>query len=1346
MQLDNKAIILVLLLFSIIVLLFIPGIPSLPYNECMWYTENTDLNCQLAQAGDYNGLLTAWVGNKITAINIFDANVIDVNGQFLQIHQPLPPNEGQHVLHNAPVFEGGSVTVGNVTDLNMYLTNIGVGTWTPNSPPYTSAVQVFAYKDFPNGDRIYSSSGAGASLLGCEFNYCDFGLDWNLVPEASGYVVIFYSEDPNIPNGPTNYDHHQDNYSSNTMTWYYNANQAGAVTSPTSIDLSLIGTKGIIANKLYTNQLEIADGTTTNRGGLAGGVVTQSGYTGLIKSEASSIAYGKVTANSINSDITASGDGSVSVGYVNNGSIYNQAQGTFAGGYVDGGRIISSTPGNFVWGKTSGTNSELGSSGGGGSFVLGNVQNSGGGVGYVYSNGQSAFNVSYLVQNSTNNSQNNSSGYASVLIGYNENGTMTSGGKASFVGGKVGQNGQLVGNADASFMWASAYGNQGNGTYSTITNSSENALTFGKAQANNNNISINNNGGMAYFNVTDGGFNVGDTAFGFGKVYGSSGQNPYLNATGIASLTFGNVYAQNRSSYISTSSGQGALGFGYASDGGISSTSNGSFGGGYANGSTNYDAQIYSQSNGSFAHGSVIAQSNNATISANGTGAMATGSAYNGYISSSGTGSIAHGNSYFGQITSNSNGSLAGGYANGDSSHFPNIGATNNGAIAWGQSDYYNNSSGSISASSPGAVALGYAQGGNIQAQASGSFAGGKTEYNNSHNSEIISNQTGAFSWGRAASYNQDSSIRSSDNGAVAFGYAEDGQIYSGYPGSLAIGHAQGNSNYSAYIQSQGSGAFAHGHVNPSNDRAGYIQTQNLGATASGYVYGGTIRGSGYGSFANGAVQSNDATNIAEIIASQNGAFANGYAYANSGGVGLAAIYANGQGSVALGYAQDHVSQATGLASFVMGQNVQANADHVYVFGKDVNTSNYRSFLVGWDRNIFWIDEYGAHVDGKLSVSGSIDPTDLHLTPQSTVPPAAVGKMYTDDGSNGVAGHLYYSIDGSSYFDLVSGSQTPWLSDINGNDFNLFNVNDVNVNGDLWFKPIDGIEHSVGLLNIDGNITGMNLFMNDSDPNHETLRLFVNNNKVFEAGGGQVCIYDLHNNCIFNATDGIVSDTFGDSIATVNTNGWQLGSQPSHDYGIFKDGVGGRSEYTFNTDGDTGANDFLRMSVGGITKLLSFDNNTEIFGNWISDSNISVADARFDSSWNGDFNVPTKNAVYDKISTLAGDVNSNNMTNKTGSESVITTFTPSDLNHTYLVGGYANIAAISAGTLTQTVTFIDELGNFRTITSTGITTIGFTSFTPATIRVTPGGTITVNQTFVGVSINYDAGAFTQKIS
>lgn len=111
-------------------------------------------------------------------------------------------------------------------------------------------------------------------------------------------------------------------------------------------------------------------------------------------------------------------------------------------------------------------------------------------------------------------------------------------------------------------------------------------------------------------------------------------------------------------------------------------------------------------------------------------------------------------------------------------------------------------------------------------------------------------------------------------------------------------------------------------------------------------------------------------------------------------------------------------------------------------------------------------------------------------------------------------------------------------------------------------------------------------------------------------------------------------------------------------------------------------------------------------------------------------------------------VASGDLTAKTVTQSSVTTYTtPNDsTTHSFRVGAYTAITAISAGTLTITVTFTDENNTGRTVTyfpmgltSAGLTGTGFTAFEPVNIRCKANTAITLVATFAGVSITFDVG-------
>ncbi len=87
----------------------------------------------------------------------------------------------------------------------------------------------------------------------------------------------------------------------------------------------------------------------------------------------------------------------------------------------------------------------------------------------------------------------------------------------------------------------------------------------------------------------------------------------------------------------------------------------------------------------------------------------------------------------------------------------------------------------------------------------------------------------------------------------------------------------------------------------------------------------------------------------------------------------------------------------------------------------------------------------------------------------------------------------------------------------------------------------------------------------------------------------------------------------------------------------------------------------------------------------------------------------------------------------------VATVTPS-ANTTYNISSYLNVTAITAGTLTVSITFTDVNSVPQTITQTGITVTGYDSLPVQTVRAKSGSAVTVVSTFAGVSTTYDVGA------
>lgn len=117
-------------------------------------------------------------------------------------------------------------------------------------------------------------------------------------------------------------------------------------------------------------------------------------------------------------------------------------------------------------------------------------------------------------------------------------------------------------------------------------------------------------------------------------------------------------------------------------------------------------------------------------------------------------------------------------------------------------------------------------------------------------------------------------------------------------------------------------------------------------------------------------------------------------------------------------------------------------------------------------------------------------------------------------------------------------------------------------------------------------------------------------------------------------------------------------------------------------------------------------------------------------------------------------VASGNLLAQTATTSSVAIYTtPNDSTvHSFRIGAYTAITAISAGTLTITATFTDQNNTSQTVTyfpmgltSAGLTTTGFTPFETANIRCKPNTAITIVATFTGVSITYDVGGIIESL-
>lgn len=187
--------------------------------------------------------------------------------------------------------------------------------------------------------------------------------------------------------------------------------------------------------------------------------------------------------------------------------------------------------------------------------------------------------------------------------------------------------------------------------------------------------------------------------------------------------------------------------------------------------------------------------------------------------------------------------------------------------------------------------------------------------------------------------------------------------------GSFAFGYV-----FSGILRATAQAAVARGFVSGSSS---VMSAQQLGSFVGGYLWGdsGTMimTGSGPGCFVNGFMEDSDSDTFS-MIGSGQGCFVNGALYGNGNSTGLmqatndgsflsgycyrnSTMTSSGKGSFAVGYANSGTLQATGTASAVIGENVQATANNAYAFGKGIINSTVESFMVGWTTVGFTIQE-----------------------------------------------------------------------------------------------------------------------------------------------------------------------------------------------------------------------------------------------------------------------------------------------------------------------------------------------------------------------------------------------------
>lgn len=94
----------------------------------------------------------------------------------------------------------------------------------------------------------------------------------------------------------------------------------------------------------------------------------------------------------------------------------------------------------------------------------------------------------------------------------------------------------------------------------------------------------------------------------------------------------------------------------------------------------------------------------------------------------------------------------------------------------------------------------------------------------------------------------------------------------------------------------------------------------------------------------------------------------------------------------------------------------------------------------------------------------------------------------------------------------------------------------------------------------------------------------------------------------------------------------------------------------------------------------------------------------------------------------------------------LTTLTSDVSNSTYDIGGYINPTAIATDVIQLQCTYTDQNSNSQTVSWSNISAVGNSAYSPVTIRVKGGTTITLktNLSTGGGTITYDAGGYIKK--
>lgn len=223
--------------------------------------------------------------------------------------------------------------------------------------------------------------------------------------------------------------------------------------------------------------------------------------------------------------------------------------------------------------------------------------------------------------------------------------------------------------------------------------------------------------------------------------------------------------------------------------------------------------------------------------------------------------------------------------------------------------------------------------------------------------------------------------------------------------------------------------------------------------------------------------------------------------------------------------------------------------------------------------------------------------------------------------------------------------------------------------------------------------------------------------------------------------NGVTGDAVQNSLVTIddlgNITATNVTGTNTGDQNIFSTiSVSGQSDIIADTTSDTltlvnGANIAVTTNAGTDSATISFSGTLPVANGGTGQTSLSAAG-------------------------IPQIVASGDLTAQSAAVASITTATsPNDgSSHTYSVGGYITVTAISVNTITLQVTYTDETSTSRAqsffgegLTTAAVSTTGGFAFPPMTIRVKANTAITVLTAVVGVgSETYDTGGYITRIN